>query len=95
VGAFASDQQRTMLVSEMNRTPQSGAQRRAASRRQSPTSAEAASPCSSGQWTSNSSCRHSTTRAPREAHRALTVTAHILNSSAAAPWIIALRAYRP
>ena len=48
-----------------------------------------------GTWTSSSSCRHSTMRASRSARRARTVTAHILNSSAAAPWTRALRAYRP
>jgi len=82
-------------VSEMKRTPHPGAQRRAASCRQSSTIPATSSACWNGECTSSSSCRHSTMRAPRCPHLARTVTAHILNSSAAAPWIIALRAYRP
>ena len=70
-------------------------QRCAASRRHSSTSRDTVSACSRGPCTSSSSCRHSTIRAPSGPHRARTMTAHILNSSAAAPWIIALRAYRP
>jgi len=82
-------------VAEMKRTSQPGAQRWAASRRHSSTSRDTVPACSPGECTSSSSCRHSTIRAPSGPHLARTMTAHILNSSAAAPWIIALRAYRP
>src|SRR6202000_2290948 len=44
-----------------------------------------------GTCRSSSSCRHKTMRAPSGAVLARTVTAHILNSSAAAPWMTALR----
>src|SRR3954468_7840496 len=92
---LASDQRATTLVSATHPTASEPVQRRDAAKRAVSTCAATASALGAGTCRISSSCRQSTIRAPYGRVAWRTVAAQALNSSAAAPWMTALRANRP
>ncbi len=93
--SFASDHRWMTAVSATNRTGTPPLHHRAASVRARSTTAAACSAWPSGTWSNSSSWRHSTTCASNASAPARTVATQALNSSAAAPWMTALRREPP